>query len=115
MIDRHWRGILYLSAIVATFWFAASVPKNGGHEQICLEKCSIVVDYVVDGDTFSADGFRVRIESINAVELDQDGGLEAKQCLADAIEGERITIIPHGVDVYDRTLVTIPNHRINCP
>jgi endonuclease YncB( thermonuclease family) len=115
MFQRHWRGVLYLSAIVATFWFAATVPKDGGHDEICLSTCDVYVDRVIDGDTFTADGFRVRIESINAPELDQSGGPEAHLCLANAIQGRTVTINPHGLDVYGRTLASVMNVRINCP
>ncbi|MEN2975062.1 MAG: thermonuclease family protein [Candidatus Caldarchaeales archaeon] len=63
---------------------------------------------VIDGDTFDAFPVgRVRMADINAPELDETGGIEAKNTLADLILGRRVYL-----DVDDREVVDRYNRLI---
>ena len=63
------------------------------------ERCS-----AIDGDTLRCGRERVRIEGINAPELEAPGGREARQRLQQRIRSGEIVIERRGRDKYGRTL-----------
>jgi endonuclease YncB( thermonuclease family) len=61
----------------------------------------------VDGDTIRYGTERIRLRGLNAPELSDPGGLEARQRLAELLSQGNIRIIPHGQDVYGRMLADV--------
>ena len=65
------------------------------------------VERVIDGDTVIVENARVRLAEIDAPELSQPHGPEAKMALADMITGKRVTVTYTRRDRYGRLLATI--------
>ena len=66
------------------------------------------VRQVIDGDTMVIeDGLRIRLNSVNAPELDKCGGPEAKSELESLIKNEKVGIKIIGADNFQRPLVTV--------
>ena len=63
--------------------------------------------FVVDGDTIHYGAERIRLRGIDAPELNEPGGQAAKQRLEELLRSGSVQIIPHGVDVYGRTLADV--------
>lgn len=61
----------------------------------------------VDGDTIRYGTDRIRIRGYNAPELSEPGGREAALRLEHLLEEGTISIVPHGHDVYGRTLADV--------
>jgi endonuclease YncB( thermonuclease family) len=66
----------------------------------------------VDGDTLiieDAGGIRtrVRLRSINAPEMDEPGGPEAKAALEAELLGRRVIVTPHARDKYGRLVADV--------
>jgi len=61
----------------------------------------------VDGDTIRYGTDRIRIRGYNAPELSEPGGREAALRLEQLLQEGTINIIPHGHDVYGRTLADV--------
>lgn len=61
----------------------------------------------VDGDTFRYGTDRIRIRGYNAPELSEPGGREAAIRLEQLMQTGPINIVPHGHDVYGRTLADV--------
>ncbi|MDR4478526.1 MAG: thermonuclease family protein [Nitrospira sp.] len=61
----------------------------------------------VDGDTIRYGTDRIRIRGYNAPELSEAGGREAALRLEQLMQEGTITIVPHGHDVYGRTLADV--------
>ena len=61
----------------------------------------------VDGDTIRYGTDRIRIRGYNAPELSEPGGREAALRLEQLMQAGTINIIPHGHDVYGRTLADV--------
>lgn len=61
----------------------------------------------VDGDTIRYGTDRIRIRGYNAPELSEPGGREAAMRLEQLMRDGTINIIPHGHDVYGRTLADV--------
>lgn len=66
------------------------------------EKCR-----AIDGDTLRCGRERVRIEGVNAPELDQPGGQQARQRLQRRIDFGELVIQRQGRDKYGRTLARV--------
>lgn len=62
---------------------------------------------VVDGDTIRYGTERIRLRGLNAPELSEPGGFEARQRLAELLNQGNIRLIPHGMDVYGRMLADV--------
>lgn len=62
------------------------------------------VEHVTDGDTFRMNGMRIRLWGIDAPEMAQPLGPEAKRKLAAFVLGQRITCHDKGSDRYKRTV-----------
>ncbi len=61
----------------------------------------------VNGDTIRYGTDRIRIRGYNAPELSESGGREAAMRLEQLLREGPINIIPHGHDVYGRTLADV--------
>lgn len=67
--------------------------------------------YVIDGDTIAIGRIKLRLDSIDAPELDQPYGRKAKWAMVDICRGQEITARLTGEVSYDRLLAdcTLPN------
>jgi len=61
----------------------------------------------IDGDTIRYGSERIRIRGLNAPELTEPGGREALDRLTQLLREGTIRIVPHGKDVYDRTVADV--------
>ena len=61
----------------------------------------------VDGDTIRYGTERIRLRGLNAPELSEPGGFEARQRLVELLSQGNIRLIPHGKDVYGRMLADV--------
>jgi len=61
----------------------------------------------VDGDTIRYGTDRIRIRGYNAPELSEPGGRDAALRLEQLMQEGTIDIVPHGRDVYGRTLADV--------
>ena len=61
----------------------------------------------VDGDTIRYGTDRIRIRGYNAPELSEPGGRDAALRLEQLMQEGTIDIVPHGHDVYGRTLADV--------
>jgi micrococcal nuclease len=61
----------------------------------------------IDGDTLRYGPDRIRIRGYNAPERSEAGGLEATLRLQQLLHEGEISIIPHGHDIYGRTLADV--------
>lgn len=61
----------------------------------------------IDGDTIRYGIERIRIRGLNAPELTEPGGREALERLSQVLREGTIRIVPHGKDVYDRTIADV--------
>ena len=66
---------------------------------------------VIDGDTFilkdGEDKFKVRMADIDAPELSQEFGEQARNYLADLINGKKVNVEFHQIDMYGRIVGTV--------
>lgn len=63
--------------------------------------------HVVDGDTFRYGTERVRLRGIDTPELNEPGGQAARLRLEELLRSGPVRIVPHGRDVYDRTVADV--------
>jgi endonuclease YncB( thermonuclease family) len=63
--------------------------------------------YTIDGDTFRIGADRVRLRGIDTPELNEPGGQAARQRLEQLLKEGPIRIVPHGQDVYGRTIADV--------
>jgi micrococcal nuclease len=84
-----------------------SLPRHllsvGGFERT-LEPWQV---HAIDGDTIRYGTERIRIRGYNAPELSELGGPDAALRLEQLLQAGPITIVPHGHDVYGRTLADL--------
>jgi len=78
----------------------------------CAGDAPYRVARVIDGDTFVVEGpdevrVRIRLRRVNAPELDEPGGPEAKAALEERILGKRIHLKSYAIDKYGRTIAEI--------
>ena len=73
--------------------------------------CDVPVLKVYDGDTITVDvdgqKVRVRVSEIDAPELAQPYGKESRDYLARILDGKKVCLDKHGVDVYQRWLADV--------
>jgi endonuclease YncB( thermonuclease family) len=86
-----------LAKIVRSTLAAVAVAAAGA--AAAGERCS-----AIDGDTLRCGRERVRIEGINAPELQAPGGKQARERLQQRLKGGEIVIERRGRDKYGRTL-----------
>jgi len=58
--------------------------------------------WVIDGDTIHIGSHKIRFQGINAPELDEPYGKQAKWALHKMVKGKTITAYPNGEKSYDR-------------
>ena len=58
--------------------------------------------WVIDGDTIHIGSHKIRLQGINAPELDEPYGKQAKWALHKMVKGQTITAYPNGEKSYDR-------------
>ena len=63
--------------------------------------------YVIDGDTIDHDGLRIRLTGMDAPEMKQSGGPEARQALISLLADAHVSIVPKETDVYGRTVARV--------
>lgn len=68
---------------------------------------------VIDGDTLFHDGKRIRILGIDAPELDQKGGADAKNHLIRLVGSGMLQVEPQGTDKYGRIIARIMAGQID--
>lgn len=61
----------------------------------------------IDGDTLSHPKGRIRVAGIDAPELAQDGGLAARQALAEIVAGVPVIVHPIEIDRYARLVARL--------
>ncbi|MBI3355669.1 MAG: thermonuclease family protein [Nitrospirae bacterium] len=61
----------------------------------------------IDGDTLRIGPDRIRLRGIDAPELTEPGGQAARQRLEQLLQEGPIRIVPHGQDVYGRTVADV--------
>lgn len=61
----------------------------------------------IDGDTIRYGAESIRIQGLNAPELTEPGGREAQERLSQLLREGTIRIVPHGKDIYDRTVADV--------
>ena len=103
MHNKFYMGIV---TILALFFctFAYCFAQAQDYTGICVR--------VLDGDTVdiadaSQNLHRIRITGLDAPELAQPYGQQAKAELKELILGKEVTIIPMGIDKYDRELACL--------
>ena len=93
-------GLLLLSVLGALLLFAlirgGRGPVLDGHDP-----------FVIDGDTIVSDRVRIRLHGIDAPELSQTGGAEARTHLIRLIAGGAVRIEPTGKDKYGRVVARV--------
>ncbi len=65
------------------------------------------VSSVHDGDTLTLEGKSIRLDSIDAPELDQAYGHASRDHLAALVLGQRVTVTYAKTDLYDRVVGTV--------
>jgi len=63
--------------------------------------------YTIDGDTLRMGQKRIRLRGIDTPELTEPRGQEARQRLEQLLKEGPIRIVPHGQDVYGRTVADV--------
>lgn len=63
--------------------------------------------YTIDGDTLRMGPERIRLRGIDTPELNEPRGQEARQRLEQLLQEGPIRIVPHGQDVYGRTVADV--------
>lgn len=63
--------------------------------------------FAIDGDTIRYGAERIRLQGIDTPELSEAGGESAKQRLEELLRSGSVQIVPHGVDVYGRTVADV--------
>ncbi|MEQ1626253.1 MAG: thermonuclease family protein [Nitrospira sp.] len=61
----------------------------------------------IDGDTLRMGSERIRLRGIDTPELSEPRGAEARQRLEQLLNEGPIRIVPHGQDVYGRTVADV--------
>ena len=71
------------------------------------ERISGLVTSVHDGDTITVNGQTIRLNSLDAPELEQAFGQASRDLLAALVQGQRVTVTYAKKDLYDRVLGTV--------
>ena len=61
----------------------------------------------IDGDTVRIGQDRIRLRGIDTPELTEPGGQAARERLEQLLQEGPIKIVPHGQDVYGRTIADV--------
>ena len=106
MKNKFYTMALFI-AILFFCSFAYCFAQAGNYHGICA--------HVIDGDTVdivdeNQSLHRIRITGMDAPELSQPYGLQAKKVLKDLILNHEVLVLPMGIDKYNRELACL---RIN--
>lgn len=63
--------------------------------------------HTIDGDTLRMGSERIRLRGIDTPELNEPGGQAARQRLEQLLQEGPIRIVPHGQDIYGRTVADV--------
>lgn len=63
--------------------------------------------HTIDGDTIRMGPERIRLRGIDTPELSEPGGQAARQRLEQLLQEGPVRIVPHGQDVYGRTVADV--------
>ena len=63
--------------------------------------------HTIDGDTLRIGSERIRLRGIDTPELNEPRGSEARQRLEQLLKEGPIRIVPHGQDIYGRTVADV--------
>ena len=102
--------------ILAFAWIAAALPAAAAAPTRAVEG---TVSFVVDGDSLwlaPADGgapLEVRLQDIDAPEICQPWGAEAREALQELVLGKTVRLQVSGRDVHGRTLATLYLGELN--
>lgn len=114
--------VVLLLIVVAKLYEPATNEQTVEPNLPKLEQAAIVrpvvfpveVERVIDGDTILASGVRYRLAGIDAPELSQEFGQEAKEFLEALLaSSDQITVEVEGVDRYGRSLAHVFVSGIN--
>jgi endonuclease YncB( thermonuclease family) len=91
----------FLISLVVTLMFRVLLrggrgPSHDGHDP-----------FVIDGDTIVSDRVRIRLSGIDAPEMSQPGGSQARTHLIRLIAGGAVRIEPIATDRYGRTVARV--------
>jgi endonuclease YncB( thermonuclease family) len=83
-------------------------------QQAWQQKPFLGIPHIIDGDTLTINGIRIRLEGIDAPETDQvcldtkgtrwTCGIEARDRLKEYVAGRQVSCVDKGTDRYNRTL-----------
>jgi endonuclease YncB( thermonuclease family) len=73
---------------------------------LAAEQIHAFAPYVIDGDTLVVDRQRVRLQNVDAPELDQPGGREAREHLRQLVKGRAVACQGVARDRYKRLVAT---------
>jgi len=91
-----------LATLIVIVILALGIFKVYGSESFQIDVTTSVYK-VIDGDTFDAFPFgRVRLADVNAPELNEKGGVEAKEALIKLIQGKKVYLDVDDKYVMDR-------------
>lgn len=79
-------------------------PERTSTRERTLESWQV---HAIDGDTIRYGAERIRIRGLNAPELSEPDGEAARERLGQLLHEGSIRIVPHGRDVYDRTVADV--------
>lgn len=104
------RSILLVVAAIST---SAPALERGAAQPIgdSPTRLSGRATDIHDGDTFRFGGTRIRLFGIDAPELDDPGGRAAREALALAIAGGRVSCTDTGARSYDRIVARCVNAK----
>ncbi len=92
-----WVGVSLVATVVMILLLRGGRgPTVDGHDP-----------FVIDGDTIVSDQVRIRLHGIDAPELSQAGGAEARTHLIRLIAGGAVRIEPIGTDKFGRTVARV--------
>ena len=107
-----WRAVWWAAALAACVWAGGAAGQDGAGPQIGVPWLARV-SYVVDGDSIwvrpEAGGARVRLrlDGIDAPEVCQPFGPEARRALKAALLNQRVRVTVWAYDGYRRPIASV--------
>lgn len=100
-----------LVAIAAVLALVMLIRAFRGSHRATERPFFCIDPYVIDGDTLALPQTRIRLVGIDAPEMDQPGGNEARDHLVQLIEHDSGIITPLKTDHYGRMIAEIENYN----